>query len=163
MLTISTAVFAKCNKPKKTVKVASSRSFTGEENIRKRVEHFVAVKDICWPSREGFCDYLNMTEEERKKVARKGAFESDIAEFFASMEKKMKTFEHSERDHHNAMQATKVFTSLASSNSDEKDVGSLKSWSAMPSGGESKAEYLRVIRKEHGAQSKEYKEALVQI
>ena len=162
-LTISTAVFAKCYKPKKTAKVAISHSSTGEEKIRKRVEHFVAVEGISWPSREGFCDYLNMTEEERKKIARKGAFENDIAGFFATMEKKMKKFEHSERDHDNAMQATKVFASLASSNSGKKDAEILKSSGNMPSSGESKAEYLKVIRKKHGAQSKEYKEALVQI
>ena len=105
-----------------------------------------------------------MTQDEREKIAHKGSYENDIVGFFASMEKKMEHFEQLEHDHDNTVQATKAFSSLASSNAGKKGVASMESsGKSQPDDGASKAEHLKNIRKKHGAQSKEYKEALIQI
>ena len=93
-------------------------------------------------SEEKICKFLKMSQSERDAYAARGEMQRAIMAAFITIEKKMTSIESKER---NTGKTNKVLRLLSSS------------------GEKQNVEQLKSIRKQHGAQSKEYKEALTKI
>eukprot|EP00943_MAST-04B_sp_MAST-4B-sp1_P009805 g9805.t1 len=107
-----------------------------------RVKHFLAEmekEDLRFLSKEQIVDFLKMFQKERDAYAARGEMQKAIMAAFVTIENKMTTIESQER---NTGKTSKVLRLLSSS------------------GKKQKVEQLKTIRKEYGAQSEEYKNAL---
>ena len=96
-------------------------------------------EDLELISEEKICKFLKMSQSERDAYAARGELQKSVIGHFCLIEKKMASIESKER---NTGKTNKVLRLLSSS------------------GEKQNVEQLKSIRKQHGAQSKEYKEAL---
>ena len=111
--------------------------------IAQRVKHFLAEmeKEDLWfmISEEQIVDFLKMSQKERDAYAARGEMQKAIMAAFVTIENKMTSIESQERE---TGKTSKVLRLLSNS------------------GGKHNVDELKIIRKEYGAQSKEYKNAL---
>eukprot|EP00943_MAST-04B_sp_MAST-4B-sp1_P002274 g2274.t1 len=110
--------------------------------VAQRVKHFLAEmekEDLRFLSEEQIVDFLKMSQAERDAYAARGGMQKAAMGYFLEIEKKMTSIESKER---NTGKTNKVLRLLSSS------------------GEKQNVEQLKSIRKQHGAQSKAYKEAL---
>ena len=116
------------------------------DTTAQRVKHFLAEmekEDLeLMISEEKICKFLKMSQSERDAYAARGELQKSVIGHFCLIEKKMTSIESKER---NTGKTNKVLRLLSSS------------------GEKLNVEQLKSIRKQHGAQSKEYKEALTKI
>merc|ERR1711998_827462 len=90
-------------------------------------------------SEEQICSFLKMSQKEREAYAARGEIQKAAMGYFLEIENKMTSIESQER---NTGKTSKVLRLLSNS------------------GGKHNVDELKTIRKEYGAQSKEYKNAL---
>jgi hypothetical protein len=110
--------------------------------IAQRVKHFLAEmekEDLRFLPEELIIDFLKMSQKERDAYAARGERQRRIMDAFSCIEKDMIQIESQER---NTGKTSKVLRLLSNS------------------GGKHNVDELKTIRKEYGAQSKEYKNAL---
>merc|ERR1712146_280829 len=123
-------------KADKTVVVPSN-------TVAQRVKHFLAEmekEDLFYMmSEEQICSFLKMSQSERDAYAARGEVQKSVISHFCLIENKMTSIESQER---NTGKTSKVLRLLSSS------------------GEKHNVEELKTIRKQHGAQSKQYKNAL---
>ncbi len=113
------------------------------DTVAQRVKHFLAEmekEDLeLMISEDKICKFLKMSQKERDAYAARGEMQKAIMAAFVTIENKMASIESQER---NTGKSSKVLRLLSSS------------------GEKQKVEQLKTIRKEYGAQSKQYKNAL---
>ena len=112
------------------------------DSIAQRVKHFLAEmekEDLRFLSKEQIVDFLKMSQKERDAYAARGKHQRVAMTHYAAIENKMTTIESQERE---TGKTSKVLRLLSNS------------------GGKYNVEELKTIRKEYGAQSEEYKNAL---
>ena len=112
------------------------------DTIAQRVKHFLAEmekEDLIFLSEEQILYFLKMSQKERDAYAARGERQQAFMTAFNILEKQMTTIESQERQ---TGKTSKVLRLLSNS------------------GGKHNVEELKNIRKEYGAQSKEYKNAL---
>jgi hypothetical protein len=112
------------------------------DTTAQRVKHFLAEmekEDLDFLPQEQICKFLKMSQSERDAYAARGERQQAAMGYFLAIEKDMTSIESKER---NTRKTNKVLRLLSSS------------------GEKQNVEQLKSIRKQHGAQSKEYKEAL---
>ena len=99
----------------------------------------VVKEDLRFLPEELIIDFLKMSQKERDAYAARGEIQKCIMTTFVTIENKMTTIESQERQ---TGKTSKVLRLLSNS------------------GGKHNVEELKTIRKEYGAQSEEYKNAL---
>eukprot|EP00944_MAST-04C_sp_MAST-4C-sp1_P015089 g15089.t1 len=115
------------------------------DTITQRVKHFLAEmekEDLRFLSKQQIVDFLKMSQQERDVYAARGDIPKFLMSLFRLIETKMKSMESEER---NSGKTSKVLRLLSSS------------------GEKHNIEQLKTIRKEYGAQSKAYKNALTSL
>eukprot|EP00943_MAST-04B_sp_MAST-4B-sp1_P007999 g7999.t1 len=113
------------------------------DNIAQRVKHFLAKiekEDLRFMiSEEQIVDFLKMPQKERDAYAARGEMQKSVISHFCIIKTKMASIESQERK---TVKTSKVLRLLSNP------------------GGKDNVDRLKTIRKEYGAQSKEYKNAL---
>merc|ERR1712196_768365 len=112
------------------------------DTIAQRVKHFLAEmekEDLIFLTEEQILYFLKMSQSERDAYAARGEVQKAIMTAFVTIVNKMTSIESQER---NTGKTSKVLRLLSNS------------------GGKHNVEELKNIRKEYGAQSNEYKNAL---
>jgi signal recognition particle GTPase len=110
--------------------------------IAQRVKHFLAEmekEDLRFLSEEQIVDFLKMSQKERDAYAARGEHQKIAMAYYTAIVNKMTSIESQERE---TGKTSKVLRLLSNS------------------GGKHNVDELKTIRKEYGAQSKEYKNAL---
>ena len=142
LYTLKLVVMSLCGK-RCARKKADKTVVVPSNTIAQRVKHFLAKmekEDLRFMiSEEQIVDFLKMSQAERDAYAARGGMQKAAMGYFLEIEKKMTSIESKER---NTGKTNKVLRLLSSS------------------GEKQNVEQLKSIRKQHGAQSKAYKEAL---
>ena len=121
-------------------KKANKTTVAPSDKIAERVKHFLAEmekEDLRFLPEKQIVDFLKMSQNERDAYAARGEMQKAFMAAFVTLEKKMTKIESKERE---TGKTSKVLRLLSSS-------------------GE-KVEELKTIRKEYGAQSEKYKNAV---
>ena len=127
-------------------KKANKTVVAPSDKIAERVKHFLAEmrhrqKDLFYMMSEAqICSFLKMSQNERDAYATHGEMQKSVIGHFCTIEKEMAKIESKERE---TGKTSRVLRLLSSS-------------------GE-KVEELKRLRKEYGAQSEEYKNAVIRI
>merc|ERR1711907_288578 len=141
LYTLKLVVMSLCSK-RCARKKADKTVVVPSNTVAQRVKHFLAEmkkEDLRFLSEEQIVDFLKMSQSERDAYAARGERQRLTMDTLSCIEKDMTSIESKERNTGKTNKVLRLLSSL---------------------GEKQNVEQLKSIRKQHGAQSKEYKEAL---